>query len=57
MWHNLEWLQINQCIISWMYTSVTPNLMQMVQVTQLTTYVIWSVICDLFLDQEFHSLF
>jgi hypothetical protein len=57
MWHNLEWLQINQCIISWMYTSVTPNLMQMVQVPQLTTYVIWSVICDLFLDQEFHSLF
>jgi hypothetical protein len=30
MWHNTEWLQIDQCIASWLYTSVTPALMQMV---------------------------
>jgi hypothetical protein len=30
MWHNVEWLQVNQCIISWLYNSVTPGLMQMV---------------------------
>jgi hypothetical protein len=30
MWHNIEWLQIDQSIISWFYTFVTHNLMQMV---------------------------
>jgi hypothetical protein len=30
MWHNAEWLQVDPCIISWLYNSVTPSLMQMV---------------------------
>jgi hypothetical protein len=40
MWHNVEWLQVDQCIISWLYNSVTPGLMQMVQVPQPTAYLI-----------------
>jgi hypothetical protein len=27
MWHNTEWLQIDQCIVSWLYTSITPSLL------------------------------
>jgi hypothetical protein len=50
MWHNVEWLQINQCIVSWLYTSVTSPLMQMVQVPQLKAYLIWCAIRSLLLD-------
>jgi hypothetical protein len=27
MWHNTEWMQIDQCIVSWLYTSITSGLM------------------------------
>jgi hypothetical protein len=67
IWHNAEWLQVDQCIISWLYNSMTPGLMQMVQVPQPTAYLIWREIHGLFLDnadqrtiytlQEFHGLF
>lgn len=67
MWHNTDWLQVDQCIVSWLYTSISPAMMKMVQVPDPTVYVIWSKIRGLFLDnadqhaiytlQEFHSLF
>jgi hypothetical protein len=25
MWHNVDWLQIDHSIVSWLYTFVTPN--------------------------------
>jgi hypothetical protein len=66
MWHNVEWLQIDQCIMSWLYTSVTPSLMQMVQVPQLMSYIIWCTIhvmffnnadqCVIYTLWAFHSL-
>jgi hypothetical protein len=40
MWHNVKWLQIDQAIVSWLYTSITPNLMQMVQAPNRTAYII-----------------
>jgi hypothetical protein len=56
MWHNIDWLQADQCIISWLYTSVTASMMQMVQVPKPTTYTIWSVIRGLFLDNTDPSM-
>jgi hypothetical protein len=30
MWHDTEWLQVDQGIVSWLYNSVSPQIMKMV---------------------------
>lgn len=67
MWHDHERLQVDQCIVSWLYLTVTSDLMKMVVVEQPSAFLLWSAIRGLFLDnsnqravytlQEFHSLF
>lgn len=67
MWHDTDWLQIDQCIMSWLYTTGTSELIKTIVIERPMAYMIWSAICGLFLDnadqrtvyalQEFHSLF
>lgn len=67
MFHDSEWLQVDSCIVMWLYSSVSKDLRGMIMVPHLTAYSVWTSICNLFLDntmqravyaqQEFHSLY
>jgi hypothetical protein len=67
MFHDAEWLQIDNSIISWLYNSISSELMAMIQVPEPTASTLWMAIRGLFLDnamqrtiyvlQEFHNLF
>jgi hypothetical protein len=67
MWHDNEWLQVNQVIVSWLYNYVSPQIMKMVFLHKLMGHVIWMSLQGLFLVnadqrvvdglQEFHGLF
>lgn len=61
------WLQIDQYIVSWLYTSVSKEILDLVLEPDDTAASVWHAIVSLFLDnsmqravyakQEFHSLF
>ncbi|XP_039787634.1 uncharacterized protein LOC120654143 [Panicum virgatum] len=65
--HDPQWLQIDACIVSWLYSTVAKSIMDHVYKPQTTTYDVWSSINNLFLDnslhravlaqQEFHNLY
>jgi hypothetical protein len=65
--HDPEWTQIDHCIVSWLYSTVTKGIMDTVFQPRRTVFSLWTAICNLFLDnamhravyalQEFHSLF
>jgi hypothetical protein len=67
MWHDPEWLQVDQGIVSWLYNSVSPQIMKMLFLRKPTAHVLWTSLQGLFLDnadqravhalQEFHALF
>jgi hypothetical protein len=67
MQDEVEWLQIDSCIASWLYTTVSKDIMDAVYRPQQSTFSVWSGILGLFLDnslqravlaqQEFHSLY
>ena len=62
-----EWLQIDACIVSWLYSTVSKDIWNDVYKPGNTAYAAWSAITGQFLDnslqravyaqQEFHSLF
>jgi histone deacetylase 1/2 len=62
-----EWLQIDACVASWLYTTVSKDIMDAVYHPQQAAFSVWSGILGLFLDnglqrvvfaqQEFHSLY
>jgi hypothetical protein len=65
--HDVKWLQVDQDIVSWLYTSVTPRIMKMVFLHQPMVIALWPAIKGLFLEnadqravytlQECHGLF
>jgi hypothetical protein len=67
MFHDAKWMQIDSSIISWLYNSISSELMAMIQVPEPTAYTLWMAIRGLFIDnamqraiymlQEFHNLF
>jgi hypothetical protein len=67
MWHDTEWLQVDQGIVSWLYNSVSPHIMKMVFLHKPTMHALWMSLQGLFLDnayrravyapQEFHDMF
>ena len=62
-----EWLQIDSCIDSWLYSTISKELWNDVNKPRTSAYTAWTAITGLFLDnslqcaiyaqQEFHSLF
>lgn len=52
MHHDLDWLQIDSSIVSWLYSTVTSDLMVMVRRPKPTAEAIWRAICNLFLDNS-----
>ena len=67
MRHDPEWLQIDACIMSWLYSTVAKPIMDHVYKPQANAYDVWTSITNLFLDnslyravlaqQEFHNLY
>ncbi|KAF8669207.1 hypothetical protein HU200_051537 [Digitaria exilis] len=65
--HDAEWTQIDHCIVSWLYNTVSKGIMDTVFQPRRTAFSLWMAIRNLFLDnamhravyalQEFHSLF
>ncbi|WVZ50486.1 hypothetical protein U9M48_001732 [Paspalum notatum var. saurae] len=62
-----EWIQIDACIVSWLYTTVSKAIMDAVYKPRRSAHSLWTAIKDMFLDnglqravlaqQEFHSLY
>jgi hypothetical protein len=66
MWHDTEWPQVDQRVVSWLYNSVSPQIMKMVFFCKPAAHALWTSLQGLFLDntnkravyalQEFHGL-
>jgi hypothetical protein len=41
MWHEAAWLQVDQGIVSWLYNSVSPQIMKMVFIRKPSAYALW----------------
>ncbi|XP_066320597.1 uncharacterized protein [Miscanthus floridulus] len=62
-----EWLQVDSCIVQWLYSTVSKDIWSNVYRPQNSAYIAWSAITSQFLDnslqcamytqQEFHSLY
>ena len=62
-----EWLQVDSCIVSWLYSTISKEIWNDVNRPRATAYSAWTAITSQFLDnslqravytqQEFHSLF
>ena len=62
-----EWLQVDSCIVSWLYSTVSKDIWSDVYKPRSNAYTAWTAITGQFLDnslqraiyaqQEFHSLF
>ena len=62
-----EWLQVDACVVSWLYTTVSKEIWNDVNRPNATAFSVWNAIIGQFLDnslqravyaqQEFHSLF
>jgi len=62
-----EWLQVDACVVSWLYTTVCKEIWNDVNCPNATAFSVWNAIIGQFLDnslqravyaqQEFHSLF
>jgi hypothetical protein len=67
MIHDAEWLQVDACIVSWLYNTVSKEIWNDVNRPNATAYSVWLAITGQFLDnslqravyaqQEFHSLY
>jgi hypothetical protein len=45
---------VDQCILSWLYNTVSKDVCAIVRVPRATPYTIWHVIHDQFRDNELH---
>jgi hypothetical protein len=67
MFNDPEWLQVDSCITSWLYNTVSKEIWNDVNRPNATAHSTWTAITGQFLDnslqravyaqQEFHSLF
>ena len=66
MRHDHEWMQIDTCIISWLYTTLSTDLLNVIIQPDHDALSAWTAICNQFLDnavqrsvhlrQELHAL-
>ncbi|KAL6614638.1 hypothetical protein ACP70R_036908 [Stipagrostis hirtigluma subsp. patula] len=47
-----EWIQNDFAIVSWVYVTISPEILQMVQTKSDTAYKIWRAVRSLFLDNK-----
>jgi hypothetical protein len=44
--HDPDWVMVDQCILSWLYNTVSKDVRAIVRVPKATSYTIWHVIHD-----------
>ena len=49
-----DWVMVDQCILSWLYNTVSKDVRAIVRVPKATAYTIWHAIHDQFRDNELH---
>lgn len=49
-----NWAMVDQCLISWLYNSVSTDVLDIVRAPNSTAYSIWTAIDSLFHDNELH---
>jgi hypothetical protein len=49
-----DWQVVDQCILSWLYISITKDVRDIVHTPKATAYTIWNAIHDQFHDNELH---
>ena len=49
-----EWAMVDQCILSWIYNTVSKDVRAIVRAPKATTFTIWNAIHDQFRDHELH---
>ncbi|XP_020185797.1 uncharacterized protein [Aegilops tauschii subsp. strangulata] len=49
---DVEWTQIDQCIVSWLYTTVSKDILEIIIQPSDTAANAWTVITDLFRDNR-----
>jgi hypothetical protein len=42
MWHDIDWLQVDQGIESWIYNSMSPQIMKMVYICKPMAHALWT---------------
>jgi hypothetical protein len=49
-----DWVMKDQCILSWLYNSMSKDVRAIVHVPKATAYSIWNAVHDQFRDNELH---
>ena len=49
-----EWMMVDQCIISWLYNSVSRDVLDFARAPDATAYKVWERIDDMFRDNQLH---
>jgi hypothetical protein len=52
--HDPDWLIVDQCILSWLYNSITKDVHAIMRAPNATTYCIWAGIREQFRDNKLH---
>jgi len=49
-----EWMMVDQCIVSWLYNSVSRDVLDFARAPDATAYEVWERIDDMFRDNQLH---
>ena len=49
-----DWVMIDQCLVNWMYNTISRDVLRIVRVPGATAFTIWAAIVDLFRDHQMH---
>jgi hypothetical protein len=49
-----DWIMIDQCLLNWIYNTITRDVLRIIRVPGTTAYSIWAAIVDLFRDHQLH---
>ena len=49
-----EWLMVDQCLVNWLYNTVSRDVLQIIRAPGATAHSIWAAILDLFRDHQLH---
>ncbi|XP_066323825.1 uncharacterized protein [Miscanthus floridulus] len=49
-----DWVMTYQCLVNWMYNTVSRDVLRIVRVPGATAFTIWATIIDLFRDHQMH---
>jgi hypothetical protein len=52
--HDADWVMVDQCILSWLYNTISKDVRAIVRVPKATAYKVWRAIQAQFRDHELH---